>query len=70
MHNASLTYPNTKSLSKAIEPMFLQAEEEIAYGPSCWMWDYMRRSGASGFFLPISGGADSGAVSTLVAIMC
>lgn len=29
---------------------------EIAYGPSMWLWDYLRRSGLSGFFLPLSGG--------------
>jgi NAD+ synthase (glutamine-hydrolysing) len=23
-------------------------EEEIALGPACWLWDYLRRSGASG----------------------
>jgi NAD+ synthase (glutamine-hydrolysing) len=37
-------------------------EEECAFGPACWLWDYLRRSGASGYFLPLSGGADSGAV--------
>lgn len=45
-------------------------EEEIAYGPACWLWDYLRRSGATGFFLPLSGGADSSAVAALVGIMC
>lgn len=34
------------------------------------MWDYLRRSGASGFFLAFSGGADSAAVAIIVAIMC
>ena len=23
-------------------------EEEIALGPACWLWDYLRRSGAAG----------------------
>ena len=27
-------------------------------GPACWLWDYLRRSGMGGFFLPLSGGAD------------
>ena len=45
-------------------------EEEIAYGPSCWLWDYLRRSRTGGFFLPLSGGADSSAVATMVHIMC
>ena len=31
-------------------------EEEISLGPACWLWDYLRRSGMSGFFLPLSGG--------------
>jgi len=31
-------------------------EEEIALGPAVWLWDYLRRSGASGYFLPLSGG--------------
>ena len=39
-------------------------------GPACWLWDYLRRSGASGFLLPLSGGADSSAVAALVASMC
>ncbi|MCA9968672.1 MAG: NAD(+) synthase, partial [Anaerolineales bacterium] len=41
-----------------------------AFGPACWLWDYLRRSGAAGFFLPLSGGADSAAVAAQVAIMC
>jgi NAD+ synthase (glutamine-hydrolysing) len=48
----------------------LKVEEEIAYGPSCWLWDYLRRSGASGYFLPLSGGADSSATAAMVGIMC
>jgi NAD+ synthase (glutamine-hydrolysing) len=45
-------------------------EEEIRQGPACWLWDYLRRSGASGFFLPLSGGADSGSVALIVYSMC
>jgi NAD+ synthase (glutamine-hydrolysing) len=39
-------------------------------GPACWLWDYLRRSGGSGFLLPLSGGADSSAVATIVGVMC
>lgn len=53
-----------------IAPAFHTPEAEIAYGPACWLWDYVRRSGTHGFFLPLSGGADSGAVATQVGIMC
>ena len=43
--------------------------EEIACGPALWLWDYLRRSGARGFFLPLSGGSDSAAVASIVASM-
>ncbi|ELR08005.1 glutamine-dependent NAD(+) synthetase [Pseudogymnoascus destructans] len=45
-------------------------EEEIAYGPACWLWDYLRRSSSGGFFLPLSGGVDSCATAVLVHSMC
>ena len=41
-----------------------------AAGPACWLWDYLRRSGASGFLLPLSGGADSSSVAAIVGCMC
>lgn len=44
--------------------------EEIALGPACWLWDYLRRSGAAGFFIPLSGGIDSCATSVIVFSMC
>jgi NAD+ synthase (glutamine-hydrolysing) len=44
-------------------------EEEIANGPALWLWDYLRRSGGRGFFLPLSGGGDSSAVACIVASM-
>ena len=52
-------------------PAFIHSpEEECALGPACWLWDYLRRSGASGFFLPLSGGADSSSVAAIVGTMC
>ncbi|KAK8784599.1 hypothetical protein V5799_009035 [Amblyomma americanum] len=39
-------------------------------GPACWLWDYLRRSGQGGFFVPLSGGIDSASVATLVFSMC
>lgn len=44
--------------------------EEIALGPACWLWDYLRRSGATGYLLPLSGGADSSSVAAIVGSMC
>lgn len=51
-HEDSLIIPVTP----VMKTYYHAAEEEIALGPSCWLWDYIRRSGASGFFLPLSGG--------------
>uniref|UniRef100_A0A182JFP2 Glutamine-dependent NAD(+) synthetase n=1 Tax=Anopheles atroparvus TaxID=41427 RepID=A0A182JFP2_ANOAO len=45
-------------------------EEEIALGPACWLWDYLRRSGQGGFFLPLSGGVDSSSTAIIVHSMC
>mmetsp|Transcript_8950 Transcript_8950/g.15548 ORF Transcript_8950/g.15548 Transcript_8950/m.15548 type:complete len:740 (-) Transcript_8950:63-2282(-) len=45
-------------------------EEECCLGPACWLWDFLRRSGAAGFFLPLSGGADSSSVAAIVSVMC
>lgn len=45
-------------------------QEEIALGPACWLWDYLRRSKISGFFLPLSGGIDSCATAVIVHSMC
>jgi len=45
-------------------------EEEILLGPACWLWDYLRRSGQGGYFLPLSGGVDSTSTAVLVYSMC
>ncbi|KAG6788184.1 hypothetical protein POTOM_004239 [Populus tomentosa] len=58
------------SLSNPLKINYLSPEEEIAFGPGCWLWDYLRRSGASGFLLPLSGGADSSSVAAIVGCMC
>jgi NH3-dependent NAD+ synthetase len=33
-------------------------------------WDYLRRSGAMGYLLPLSGGADSSSSASIVRVMC
>lgn len=45
-------------------------EEEIAMGPASWLWDYLRRSGQGGFFLPLSGGVDSSSSACIIHSMC
>ncbi|KAJ8416209.1 hypothetical protein AAFF_G00382310 [Aldrovandia affinis] len=53
-----------------IEWQFHTPEEEISLGPACWLWDYLRRSGQAGFFLPLSGGVDSSSTACIVYSMC
>ncbi len=55
---------------RKIEARYHTPEEEIAYGPAAWLWDYLRRSGMNGFFVPLSGGSDSAAVAAQVGVMC
>ena len=43
--------------------------EEIEGGPALWLWDQLRRTGARGYFLPLSGGADSSSTAAIVASM-
>ncbi|KAI0060744.1 glutamine-dependent NAD synthetase with GAT domain-containing protein [Artomyces pyxidatus] len=52
------------------EMRFHRPEEEIALGPACWLWDYLRRSRTQGYFLPLSGGIDSCATAVIVYSMC
>ena len=56
--------------SPAIPVRYHSPEQEICFGPACWLWDYLRRSKAGGFFLPLSGGIDSSATATIVGAMC
>ena len=44
--------------------------EEIALAPAAFLWDFLRRSPAAGFFIPLSGGIDSCATSVIVFGMC
>uniref|UniRef100_A0A383W8A4 Glutamine-dependent NAD(+) synthetase n=1 Tax=Tetradesmus obliquus TaxID=3088 RepID=A0A383W8A4_TETOB len=57
-------------VTATVPPRIHAPEEEIALGPACWLWDYLRRSGASGFLLPLSGGADSSCTAAIVGSMC
>eukprot|EP00111_Clytia_hemisphaerica_P001503 TCONS_00004305-protein len=65
-HHDGLTMPTSRVIPATIH----RPEEEIALGPACWLWDYLRRSGCNGFFLPLSGGVDSSATACIVASMC
>ncbi|KAL0953696.1 hypothetical protein HGRIS_004890 [Hohenbuehelia grisea] len=57
-------------VTKGPEVKYHTPEEEIALGPACWLWDYLRRSRTQGYFLPLSGGIDSCATAIIVHSMC
>ncbi|KAF4555258.1 Glutamine-dependent NAD(+) synthetase [Elsinoe fawcettii] len=59
-----------KTATASREVVYHKPEEEIALGPAAWMWDYLRRSKASGYFVPLSGGIDSCATAVIVFSMC
>ncbi|KAJ1982391.1 glutamine-dependent NAD(+) synthetase [Dimargaris verticillata] len=52
------------------EVRYHSASEEISLGPACWLWDYLRRSNMTGYFLPLSGGLDSCSSAIVVHSMC
>lgn len=56
--------------TKSIDVRYHAPEEEIALGPACWLWDYLRRSRTQGYFIPLSGGIDSCATAVIVYSMC
>ena len=60
----------TVSPSKTRDVHYHTPEEEIALGPACWLWDYIRRCNGTGYFLPLSGGIDSCATAMIVYSMC
>ncbi|OBA20806.1 glutamine-dependent NAD(+) synthetase with GAT domain-containing protein [Metschnikowia bicuspidata var. bicuspidata NRRL YB-4993] len=69
--------PEARSFDSSVRPTkplarirYHTPEEEIALGPACWLWDYLRRSKTAGFFLPLSGGIDSCATAVIVHSMC
>ena len=53
-------------ISPRIAPFYHPHQEEVALGPALWMWDYLRKSGCSGFCVPLSGGLDSSSCVLIV----
>ncbi|ODV64728.1 glutamine-dependent NAD(+) synthetase with GAT domain-containing protein [Hyphopichia burtonii NRRL Y-1933] len=67
---SSLVFDPLVKPTKPIPIKYHLPQEEIALGPACWLWDYLRRSKCAGFFLPLSGGIDSCATAVIVHSMC
>ncbi|EGT37843.1 hypothetical protein CAEBREN_23741 [Caenorhabditis brenneri] len=55
---------------KNVEGLQLSPIDELCHGPPAYLWTYLRRSGMSGYFIPLSGGQDSSAVAAMVRLMC
>ncbi|WFD02835.1 NAD(+) synthase (glutamine-hydrolyzing) [Malassezia obtusa] len=72
--DVDFTLSNSQTLGSApsppIEVHYSTPEQEIAQGPACWLWDYVRRSRTQGFMLPLSGGIDSCATAVIVYSTC
>lgn len=52
--------------TKLSAPFKMDREEiQILNCITCFLWDYLRKSGATGFMLPLSGGADSGLTAVI-----
>jgi NAD+ synthase (glutamine-hydrolysing) len=60
----------SKGYTHRCGPQTFRVEEQMAMGPACWLWDYLRRSNAAGFVVPLSGSTDSGCTATIVFSMC
>ena len=67
--NIDICRVTERALNKEVKLNLLMPEQEIAMGPPLWLWDYLRRSGGRGFFLPLSGGADSASVAAMIGSM-
>lgn len=52
--------------NKPIKPVFDDIPTQILLATSGFLWDYLRKSGARGLYLAVSGGADSGVTAILV----
>ncbi|CAG9997932.1 unnamed protein product [Clonostachys byssicola] len=52
------------------ELKFHSVEEEVALCAGCYLWDYLARSGSTGYLTPLSGGLDSCATTVSVFSMC
>lgn len=58
------------SYSKPIEISTDPPAKQFVEISSSYLWDYLRKSGGSGYFLPISGGADSTVCALILFHLC
>lgn len=73
--NIELANENKTWSSSDAEEYMLQIKKDydckhITYEPSVYLWDYLKKSKANGFFLALSGGADSACVALVIYNMC
>ena len=66
----AIALPEPKSaLARATAPQHYSKEEEFTHAATLALYDYMTKSRSRGFVVSLSGGADSAACATLVALM-
>ena len=59
-----------QALTPPTDPTYLEPAQEMAWHMSYYMLCYLLMSGAGGVLLPLSGGADSAASFSVMAVMC
>ena len=70
-HALHMSLPSYHTQPHSMHPLPLFTHPHTcSLGPACWLWDYLRRSGMAGYFLPLSGGIDSSSTAVLVGSMC
>ena len=57
------------SYTPTMEVPVYEMEDEMGLSTARYLWDYLTRSPAGGFFLPLSGGVDSGSTAMMVFYM-
>jgi NAD+ synthase (glutamine-hydrolysing) len=58
------------SIQASIQASFVSIEEEVVKSTACYLYDYLRRSNATGFVLSLTGNINSTAVALIVRMMC
>jgi NAD+ synthase (glutamine-hydrolysing) len=54
----------------SIQASFVSIEEEVVKSTACYLYDYLRRSNATGLVLSLTGNINSTAVALIVRMMC
>ena len=66
----NLKVRNFTNISPEIRIFSYSREEQVLNVPACYLWDYLRRSTASGFFINLNENIESASVLLIISAMC